>query len=258
MKEYEEMKHSQRLQYLLKHPQLVWSRPRRVFMLSHMRSRSSLLSHILGSNEGIRGYSELSIRYKRAFSLLDQKIALHQDGLRFDSSKILFDKILHKSYDFKNSEELDSASSTIIIMTRQPVATVKSIVTMGRKHGNQKYSDVNWACEYYSQRLSSLTDYAKELDTFFYLDSDDIVRETDRTLARLSKALNLKVPLSNEYSSSNKTGKEKSGDTSENIKAGKIVRTRENSDVVVPITLEAKINEQYSNAVQVMKELGSS
>lgn len=258
MKGYEEMKHSQRLRYLLKHPQLAWSRPRRVFMLSHMRSRSSLLSHILGSNEDIRGYSELSIRYKRAFSLLDQKIALHQDGLRFDSSKILFDKILHKSYDFKNSGELDKASSTVIIMTRQPIATVKSIVTMGRKHGNQKYSDVDWACEYYSQRLTSLTEYAKELDSFFYLDSDDIVKETDRTLDRLSKALNLTVPLSNEYSSFNKTGKEKSGDTSENIKAGKIVRTRENSDVVVPSTLEAKINEQYSVAVKVMKELGSS
>ncbi len=247
------MKHTQRFQYLLKHPHLAWISPKRVFMLSHMRSRSSLLSHILGSNEEISGYSELSIRYKRAFSLLDQKIALHQDGLELDSSKTLFDKILHKSYDFRSCEELKNASSNVIIMVRQPTATVKSIVTMGRKHGNQKYSDVNWACEYYSQRLISLTDCAKELDTFLYLNSDDIVKKTDRSLARLSEALNLKVPLSNEYSSFNKTGKEKSGDTSENIKVGKIVQTMENNEVNVPSNLAEKLNEQYTDAVKILE-----
>ncbi|CAB9493547.1 sulfotransferase family protein [Alteromonas macleodii] len=248
------MNHSQRFGYLLKNPQLTWIKPRRLFMLSHMRSRSSLLSHILGSNEEIIGYSELSIKYKRAFSLIDQKIALHQDGLKFDSSNILYDKILHKSYDFRRCSDIDKVSCNAIILVRQPVATVKSIVTMGRKRNNLKYSDVDWACEYYSERLNSLAGFAKKLDKFIYLNSDDIVDNTETTLTKLSKALNLKSPLSNEYSSFNKTGKEKSGDTSNNIKMGKIVRTAENSEVEIPEKLAHKMTEQYLDIIELIKK----
>ena len=247
------MNHSQRFRYLIKNPHLVWANPRRVFMLSHMRSRSSLLSHILGSNEEICGYSELSVSYKSFFSLIDQKIALHQDGLHFDSSKILFDKLLHRFYDFKSCTELDKASSNVIIMLRQPEATIKSIVTMGRRDGNKRYSDVNYACDYYSQRLSSLVSFSKKLNKFVYLNSDDIVNETERTLLHLSKVLNLKSPLSKEYSSFNKTGKEKSGDTSENIKIGKVIKTRENNEVLVPDSVIEKLNGKYLEATDLMK-----
>ena len=138
-------------------------------------------------------------------------------------------------------------------MLRQPEATIKSIVTMGGREGNERYSDVNYACDYYSQRLSSLVSFSKKLNKFVYLNSDDIVNETERTLLHLSRVLNLKSPLSKEYSSFNKTGKEKSGDTSENIKVGKVIKTKENNEVLVPDSVIKMLNKKYLEATDLMK-----
>ena len=44
-------------------PLNIFFKPKYLFIFSHMRSRSSVLSHILGSNSQICGYSELQIPY---------------------------------------------------------------------------------------------------------------------------------------------------------------------------------------------------
>lgn len=239
------MNYLHRVNYILKHPHLFLMRPKRLFMLSHMRSRSSLLSHILGSNEDIAGYSELSINYKEKFSLVDQNIALHEDGLKIDSKKILFDKILHNSYDFKNPSKLNRDEFMVIIMIRPPVATIKSIVTMGEKNGNAKYGNVDWACRYYAERLTALLSFSKKIKSYVFINSDDLVNSPDKTLARLSALLELKSSLSREYLSFNKTGMKKFGDTSQNIKKGKIVTTQENNYINIPEALSDKLVKRY-------------
>ncbi len=248
------MNHLHRFHYIVKHPSLVWTQPKRLFMLSHMRSRSSLLSHILGSNEAIAGYSELSIRYKNTGSLLDQKIALHQDGLEINSNTILFDKVLHNSYDFKKAELLNKDEFKVIVMVRPPEATVKSIVTMGRKQGNAKYGNIDWACDYYIGRLDKLVRISQHLDDYIFVNSDDIVNCPDETLTRLTNSLNLKTPLSTEYSSFNKTGMKKSGDTSDNIKKGRIVLTRENNDITISESLLKNLNNCYESSFRKLSE----
>jgi hypothetical protein len=48
----------------------AFSRTQYLFVISHMRSRSSLLSHILGSHPQVIGYSELHQSYQRWSDLL--------------------------------------------------------------------------------------------------------------------------------------------------------------------------------------------
>ncbi|AEF03636.1 hypothetical protein ambt_10570 [Alteromonas naphthalenivorans] len=219
------MSHFQRLAYLSKNLSLLTAKPNRIYMLSHMRSRSSLLSHILGSNPNISGYSELSIKYRDRLAGLDQKIKLHQDELLVNSVVKLFDKILHNSFDFQNVSSLNTPEVDILIMLRPPESTIKSIVTMGEKNDNAKYADISWASGYYKDRVEKITRMAKELERFFFLKSDDIVNFPEETLSKLSKFMDLPIPLTSEYGSFSQTGMKKSGDTSENIKLGKIVKT---------------------------------
>ncbi|MCQ8847219.1 sulfotransferase family protein [Alteromonas stellipolaris] len=246
-----------RLSYLAGNSGLLISRPQRIYMLSHMRSRSSLLSHILGSNPEISGYSELSIKYRDRFSCLDQKIKLHQDGLVVDSSVKLFDKILHNSFDFKSTSPLNSNGVDVLIMLRPPESTIKSIVTMGEKNGNTKYADVNWASKYYVSRVEKLCTIANELERFFFVKSDDIVENSEVTLSKLSNFLRLQNPLTVEYGSFNLTGKKKSGDTSENIKAGKIVKTKANDNIIISNAKLSELEEFYNNSIENLKSLSA-
>jgi hypothetical protein len=70
--------------------------PRRhLFVLGHMRSYSSVLSHILGSHPQIDGYCETHIRYRWHFDLLRLQRRVRQltgEPLRGD---YVLDKILH-------------------------------------------------------------------------------------------------------------------------------------------------------------------
>ena len=249
------MKNSELLTYLSKHPSLIFSKPKRIFMLSHMRSRSSLLSHIIGSSDEISGYSELSIAYGKKFGLEKQKVILHKDSLVVDSSVKLFDKILHNSFDFRDLSNLNSPKNDVVVMIRKPRATVKSIVTMGVKNNNNKYADINWACQYYKERISRILKMSSTLDRFFLLDSEAIIDTPAQTLSKLSEYLRLSTPLTPQYESFNKTGMKKSGDTSDNIKKGEIVRTKENEDIIIP---DAALKELETFFSQSLDKLRSS
>jgi hypothetical protein len=64
---------------MLANPSNYISNNRYIFILSHMRSRSSLLSHILGSNREINGHSELHQNYTGRKSLLEMKLNIYQN-----------------------------------------------------------------------------------------------------------------------------------------------------------------------------------
>lgn len=247
------MKNSDLLTYLTKNPSLVFSNPKRIFMLSHMRSRSSLLSHIIGSNPEITGYSELSIPYGKKFGLHKQKVFLHKDGLTVNSSVKLFDKILHSSFDFKELVKLNSPKNDVVIMIRNPRATIKSIVTMGVKNDNTKYADIDWACEYYRERVTRILEMSNSLNRFFILDSEAIINSPAEVLSNLSNYLKLTTPLSSQYDSFNKTGMKKSGDTSENIKKGEIVKTEENRDINIPEDKLESLEMFFSQSLKTLK-----
>ncbi len=216
-----------------------------IFLLSHMRSYSSLLSHILGSHGNIAGYSEMHLSYKKRSDLLTLRYRVYISNNREPIKDYIFDKILH-NHSISNNI-LNDRNTKALFMLREPEATLKSILKMSKNLNNpNRISDINKIGKYYLRRLEQLEELAKRTNgTAIYLDAEKIVNDTDFALGYLTDWLQLKTTLSSEYKIFSKTGKPGFGDPSDNIKQGKIIKNREPADVTIPTDILQSANEGY-------------
>ena len=187
-----------------------------------MRSYSSVLSHVLGSHPQIDGYCETHLRYRFSFDLLRLKWRVRRltgEPLR---GRYVLDKILH-NYPVA-AAILENPRTRAIILLRQPVDVVQSIVHMGRHLDlNEQNSNVANATSYYVERLSQLTRLARAFGKrAAFVESEALMSRTDDTLAFLQQFLSLDSPLERRYRSFSKTGKPGYGDPSEMIHSGEI------------------------------------
>lgn len=239
-------------------PQIITSQNRYLFILSHMRSRSTVLSHILGSNPEIRGYREQHRSYQSRLDLLKLRAELCREFRCYLSREYLLDKILHEHY--RVSEQmLDFAQPKLVFLLREPESTLKSIIDMGQRTGVAWYRDPRQATDYYCSRLADLANFARRAESgYFYLEADDLVNRTDRVLAELSEWLKLRQGLDKNYSSFPKTGKRYYGDSSEHIKAGVIKQTQGHPEVKLPPELLRRADASYRHCREVLTENGDS
>jgi hypothetical protein len=195
-----------------------------LFILSHMRSYSSVLSHVLGSHPQIDGYCETHLRYRFPFDLLRLKWRVRKltgEPLR---GRYLLDKILH-NYSVSTAI-LENPHTRAIFLLRQPVDVVQSIVHMGRHlDPNEQNSNASMATEYYIERLGQLARLARVFGSrAAFVESEMLMARTEETLAFLQDFLGLDSPLERRYRSFAKTGKPGYGDPSEMIHSGEIGR----------------------------------
>ncbi|MEJ0035109.1 MAG: sulfotransferase [Gammaproteobacteria bacterium] len=198
-----------------------------LFILSHMRSYSSVLSHVLGSHPQIDGYCETHLRYRFSFDLLRLKWRVRRltgEPLR---GRYVLDKILH-NYAVATAI-LENPNTRAIILLRQPVDVVQSIVHMGRHLDvNEQNANVANATMYYIERLSQLAQFARAFGKrAAFVESETLMARTDETLAFLQDFLGLDSPLERRYRSFSKTGKPGYGDPSEMIHSGEIGSRRD-------------------------------
>jgi hypothetical protein len=187
-----------------------------------MRSYSSVLSHVLGSHPQIDGYCETHLRYRFSFDLLRLKWRVRKltgEPLR---GRYVLDKILH-NYAVATAI-LENPRTRGIILLRQPVDVVQSIVHMGRHLDlNEQNSNVATATQYYVERLGQLTKLARIFGTrAAFVESEVLMSRTDEALGFLQNFLGLDSPLERRYRSFSKTGKPGYGDPSEMIHSGEI------------------------------------
>ena len=230
---------------IVKKPRIININREYIFLLSHMRSRSSLLSHIIGSSDEVTGNRELQVSYTNRFkgkikanNLLDSEI----------NTKYYFDKILHTGLT-QNVSFFNSQNCKYIFLIREPESSLKSILKMYLDE-NKKYS-IEKAHKYYVDRLSFLHDiYQKNSHNYIIVNSDDVIYDTNNTLLNLSNFLDLKKTLTKNYQVTEHTGKRFSGDSSKNIFAGNILDDNEkvNSfDMEIPQDLLNSANKVYFN-----------
>ena len=210
---------------------LFRSQPYKILLiLGHMRSGSSLMTLLLNANPEIIGYGETHIKYtsETDFKQLLLKLYWKVRGFRMHH-KYALDKLLHNSK-ILNPDLLLSDRLYSIFLIREPQKSLASI--MGIKP--------NWSEEEalsgYINRLSKLEDYARLINDrqrCFFLTHDQLLNQTEFAFARLQQFLDLKHPLSEEYEVLRTTGYRGVGDSSENIKAGKIVRGDRPSKITV-------------------------
>lgn len=231
---------------LLALPRLLASSSRSLFLLSHMRSRSTLLAHILGSNEAVHGYAELHKEYRGRADLLNLQATAYLADRRSVNSEYLLDKILH---DYRISEAvLLSRRVKCVFLLRRPEPAIGSMLRLGL------YDTPEEAAAYYCSRANTLSHYSRILGKrAFYIDSDSLIQETDRVLASLSSWLELKSPLQKDYSLFENTGKRHFGDSSSNIRTGQLQTDLPEHVVPLPESLVEEVNESYRKCLELLQ-----
>ncbi|MGK7880678.1 MAG: sulfotransferase family protein [Crocosphaera sp.] len=198
-----------------------------LFILSHMRSGSSLLTHLLNSNPEIIGYGETHINYSSEldFKTLMFKVYWNIKNYQMDH-KYLLDKVLH-NHKFLTDNFLVSDQVYSIFLIREPQRTLASILEIKPQWSEEK------ALIYYQERLGVLESYARLINNkkqSFFITHEQLIDQTDLVFNGLKNFLETQESFSEQYETLRTTGRKGIGDSSENIKAGYIIRNRTQID----------------------------
>jgi hypothetical protein len=246
---------SQTLLSLILNPHLVINRTKYLFIFSHMRSRSSVLSHILGSNSDVTGYTELQISYTRRTDLIKMKTILFEESRAKLNNQYLLDKILHNKCPI-SSQIIRIANPKAIFLLRSPKATIQSVLNMNSATGSKYYTTPEEVLEYYCSRLLNLENLAREMrGNYFFIESDELVKNTDEVLDKLTEWLQLSNSLSRHYSTFGKTGVMGSGDPLDNIRSGVLKETPELNNIKIPMKILQEAEAFYERCRETLLHL---
>jgi len=227
---------------VVKTPQLYTNGGKHIFLLSHMRGNTSLLSHIIGSHKDIAGYYEQHINYKNFIDLYRMRFRYFEKHGLESMPKYFFDKILH------NSMSVDKGlvgNAKILISIRNPHSTVASIVRLfSKKAQAHEYQTIEGAEKYLLARYKELQLFASNC-SYHFIDADKLTNETDEVLGSLSRFLDLDTQLSPTYELNVLTGVPGAGDSSEKIKTGTIVPQKSIADIAISDELQACFEKTY-------------
>lgn len=192
-----------------------------IFVVGHMRSYSSLLSHVLGSHPRIAGYAEMHQKYRSWPDLLELCSKVERSCDKSCAHRQVLDKILHPQV--IGPSILRRKDLSVIAIAREPLATLASILSM-QAGGIDR---LEGAVQYYLERLAALVRLAEmRRGNVFYLDGEAVVERTGEALSSITDYLELAPNLRSDYSTFRFTGTPKYGDPSEWIKSGRVVAHR--------------------------------
>ncbi|HEU4625586.1 MAG TPA: hypothetical protein VFS52_12515 [Steroidobacteraceae bacterium] len=217
-----------------------------LFILSHMRSYSSLLAHVLGSHPDVDGYCETHLRYYFRFDVLRLHWRVRKltgEPLR---GRYVLDKILH-NYAISPGI-LEDPRTRAVLLLREPVDVVQSILHMGQHLDPlERNTNLEHVGGYYLARLQALGGLARQLGRrAAFLESKALLERTDDALEFLRHHLELNGPLQRQYRSFAKTGKPGFGDPSPAIRSGEIGGYRaKRAPFALPQELVEKLTAAY-------------
>lgn len=246
----------QMLRVLLARPGVPFAKKEYLFILSHMRSRSSLLSHILGSHADISGHGEMHQSYRGPlnFMKLNARVSLSIDGPL--AGRYVLDKILHDIHPVSDAV-LAQGNLKLVFLIRKPEDMIPSLWNLGRKYGRADwYRDPEKAGRYYADRVNSLRAMAERTAApCFFIESDELIERTRPLLDRLSGWLELDPALEERYSTFGTTGQSGRGDPSSAIREGKIVATQRSDDgPPIPEPVRAETGAAYERCRDFLRE----
>lgn len=223
---------------------------KKILIIGHMRSGSSLVTHILIDNTEIAGIGETHTTYnnKNYKTALATSLMLRM-GKKSFSKKItyLLDKVLHDY--IKTEKILTDENTKIILLARCPEQTIPSIIKI-YKHRIVTKAE---ATAYYSNALKRMLYIKRKYDKkCFLIDYENFLEDNENILQGLSNFLNLKTPLSSSYEVNAFSGKAGIGDFSKNLLTGRVLNKHEKqAKVFDPVGVE----KEFSEAVALYAEL---
>ncbi|GFE68940.1 sulfotransferase [Chroococcus sp. FPU101] len=192
-----------------------------IFINSHMRSGSTLLSHLLNSHPKIYGIGETGLTYH---SEADLELMMCRVSWYFRKMSIpedyVFDKLLHNRL-LVNKDLLNHEDIYYIFLVRNPEDT---LLSLSKLFTNRTLPDLY---QYYCERLLMMENDFKNIKNYskvIIITYEQLLNETTQTFETLQRFLQTKEPFVEQYSLTPWTGKKYIGDSSKNIKAGYILR----------------------------------
>ena len=209
-------------------PSLVLRPHRYVFIMSHMRSRSTLLCHILGSHPEITGHLENHQSYRGRHDLLRLKAKLRWTTGEVNSSGYALDKVLHNRRVIA-ANVAKRADVTLLFLLRKPAQAIPSILRNQLR--TRPDFTLEQAVSYYVQRLACLQRYTPYPARRIFIESDQLIEETVEVLQFIAEQLQLSARLSENYQRFRYTGRDGWGDASAAIHAGVVQRQSPEADL---------------------------
>ena len=211
-----------------------------IHLLTHPRSGSTLLSHILISHPDITGIGESKLVYSSSkdFKKLPVLVALQLRKFPFlGGERYAFDKLVHNwLIAAENVGNIYHQNDYIIFLLRKPTSTLNS---MSRLSWITKKENPNeYVVEWYIERIKVIQKYCQQLKMSKFnhmavLTYNQIINDTQKVFRMLEDFLKLDHPLSEKYQIFRTTGHWGAGDASEYIKSGKIIKQREQKKPLV-------------------------
>jgi hypothetical protein len=218
-----------------------------LLLLSHMRSYSSLLAHLLGSSPEIEGYGEAHVRYRHPWDLWRLRRSIQRSTGRELRGRWMLDKILHNH--IRPPDRLvDREFVRAVIFIREPEPSLQSMLALARvTPDGGPMRDPQRCCDYYVSRLHRLREDGERLGSAaIYFDAEALVERPHALLSGLGDWLGLRQPLRTGYAVGVRSGECGFGDPSDNIRAGRIlaaeattVRQPERLDPMILVEAEA-------------------
>ena len=244
---------------ILRNPSALTGKFRYLFVLSHMRGYTTLVSHILGSHPQISGYFELHQSYRTAFDLFLMRVRV-ANGLNYQvHGTYLLDKILHSRLHI-SPDILQREDVFTIFTIRKPEESIRSLMNMTMQKSlmdaRKKPGTLDYAMAHYVDRLNSLKNMSHIPRNRIYVDGESLVENPEPVLEFIRSFLHLDEKISASYSTFKLTGTDAgAGDFLGYIKQGKIVKQRDahNEYQITPDALE-KACEVYEETRSVLKK----
>jgi len=217
-----------------------------LFLFSHMRSFSTVLSHVLGSHPEICGYSETHLKYRRRSDLYRLRWRVARATGQWPQGRYLLDKLLHNFMlipkDLRYSPRLRT-----LIFVRSPEATLQSILRMNEVHTHRAwYDSATRAAEYYCERITWLTALGVHFkERAFAFPAEALVDDTAPLLRNITGFLDLASALQPRYELHRLSGLPSHGDTSPRLQTGVVLHKASPADTAQPI--DRKLLEQCNH-----------
>jgi hypothetical protein len=240
-------------------PLALTTRNRFLFIVGHMRSGSSLLSHLLCSSDDVIGFGEAHQNYRRRSDLAKLMMCVRRytgkNPLRY---RYVLDKIVASHHEM-SAAVLADRRTRYVFLVREPLASVASIVAMHRQYRDETFHQlIAFATDHYAERMAQLVDLARTIDDperCLLLTHHELLAETPAVFEALEKFLELSAPLREDYKILPTTGQPGIGDPSPNILRGKIDRSLPRNYVAMSPQLQVRMAQCYENCVNILSEL---
>jgi len=234
-----------------------------LFVLSHMRSFSSLLCHVLGSHPEISGYGETQQSYvgRRDLDRLVKTVRAQTGDPAL--GRYVLDKILHNHHEIAPAI-VARPDVRWMFLLRNPADAITSIVNMALSlEHTGEFSDPVRVADYYVGRVQWMARFGEQHGhAALYVDAQRLVDDTDAVLAGLTRWLALATPLARAYRTFPLTGARGHGDPSPNIRTGRVVtdageRHRDYVRVTIPQDALARADAAYAACRMVLARVGT-